>query len=94
MNARRLCRRHDLFRVDLAKASDVFADRTVKEFDILRQIADIGAELRPVPVMNLGAIQADAARHRQIDAEYRPCQGGFSRGTRPDKPHQHARVDH
>ena len=61
MHAGALGRQHHFFRIDLAEAGDVFADRAGKQFDILRQVADVRAQFGLVPVIDVGAVQAHLA---------------------------------
>ena len=84
-------RRDHFFGIDFAEARDVVADRSGEQFDILRQVADAGAELVLVPVIDIRAVQPHLADRGRPDADQQPRQGGFARAARADDAQHVAR---
>ncbi len=62
----------------LGKPGDVLSHRAVEELDILRQVADMPAELIGLPLRKLRAVEPHTARKRRQDADQRPRQRRFS----------------
>ena len=77
-----------LLRIRLAKARNVVGDAAAEQFDVLRQIADVRAEVVAVPAMNIRAVQAHGAAQRRPDAHQHPGQGRFA-GARGAEHAQH-----
>ncbi len=69
---------HDLLRIDLAKACNVFTDGAAEQLDILRQITDIRAQLILAPLINIRAIQPHLAGSRRPDANDQARQCRFA----------------
>ncbi len=67
-----------------AHAGDVLFDGAVEQLDALRQIADMLAGILARPVIEVGAIEADGAMLRHVDADHGFGEGGFASGRRAD----------
>ncbi len=74
--------------IRLLEARDVFGDRALEELDVLRQIADPGADLIASPDMDLRPVQANGARQRRPHADKSASQRGFAgRAGTDDRDH-------
>ena len=65
-------------------ARNVVGDGAVEQADILRQVAHMGAQVRRLPLIERGAIQAHRAAGQRPDAGEGAGEGGFSRAARAD----------
>ena len=84
MDARKLGRGDDLVCLGLLEAGDVLGDRAGEELDVLWQVADTGAQLFDVPVVEFGAIQPDRTGHWRPDADQSSDQRGLAGATSTD----------
>jgi len=70
------CRRKDLLRgALLIKAADIGFHGSVKEFDVLRQVADIAAEHLRRPLIDRCSVVLDGTAGGHPDADQRSGQG-------------------
>ena len=84
-DARRLCCREDGLRIGvLVEAADVFGNRPVEQFDVLRQIADVAAERLDIPLLERGLVEPDRAAQRGPGADEGAHQRRLAGRARPD----------
>ena len=84
-------RRHHRVGIGMrGEPGDVLGHRAVEELDILRQVADMPAELVWLPLRQFGAVEPDAALERRQDADERARERRFSGAARPDDPERRA----
>ena len=74
----------DLFVVDFAKTGDVLGNGSVEQFDILREIANMGTHLDFVPGVDISAIEPHLSGYRRPDTDEQSRQGRLSGSTRAD----------
>jgi hypothetical protein len=79
--------------VDRAEPGDVLGDRAGEQLDVLRQVADVRAELVAVPLGDVGAVEAHRSRLRLPDAEHEPRQRRLARRARADEAEAFAGVE-
>ena len=77
--------------VGAAHARDVLADRPREKLDILRQIADVLAQVLARPSGDVGAIEAYRAPSRRPDAHHQPSEGRLARRAGADHRERFAR---
>ena len=77
-------RDHRLGRRVGLEARDVLRHRAGEQLDVLRQIADVRAELGRCPLVECRAVETHLAAHRGPDADDHACERGLARGARPD----------
>ena len=88
MDTRHLRGRYHVLGFGVVEAGDVFSHGPGEQFDVLGQVTDTGAEFLPVPLADVGAVQAHGSGSGFPDAEYRPCEGRFSRSAGADYAEQ------
>jgi hypothetical protein len=82
MHTRSLGGIDDLRRIQLTESSDVLGNRSIEEFDILRQIAKPSTNVFAIELMDRCAIDANHAGERLPDAEECATYRGLPRSTR------------
>ena len=94
VDAGRLGRREDGLRIGvLVEAADVFGNRAVEQFDVLRQIADVAAERLDVPLLERRLVEADRAAQRRPGADEGAHQRRLAGRARPDHAQPGTRLE-
>ena len=75
----------------LAKPRDVLGNRALKQLDILRQIAQVRAQLIAVPAADRQAIEQHLTRHARPDTHHAARQRGLARARRAQHHRHRAR---
>ena len=73
-----------LRRIAVVHPRDVLAHGAAKELHVLRQIADIAAEIVAVPGKDIGAVEADETMLRLGQPHDQPGERRFAGGRRSD----------
>ena len=89
-----LGRRHHLGVGDVRlEAGDVVADGAGEQLGVLRQVADVAAEVLAVPGENVGPVEADIAVVGLPDAHHQPRERRLAGARRTDDAQHLARLD-
>ena len=83
---------NNLLGIHLTKTGDVLGHSSFKQFDILRQIAQMLAHLITRHARHIGAVQAHRARARRPNAQQCPRQAAFAGRAWPNHRQRFARL--
>ena len=78
--------------IGLPQPRDILGNRAGEKLHILRQVAQVPADLVPPPVEDLRPIQPHRAGSRRVQADQHPGQGRFSGGRGADHRHGFSRT--
>ena len=85
VTSRELSCLHDLFVGRFHQARDVLPYRAPEELDVLRQVADVMAEVSARPREDIGSVEPDHARYRLQHADQNSRERGLARARGPDQ---------
>ncbi len=78
------CRLDDVVVLSRLEAGDIRRHGIGEQLDFLRQIANIAAEIRAVPLRDIGAVEPHHPARGRVNADDQPGQGRFAGAARPD----------
>ena len=93
MAAGELRRRDHRLVVDFAEPGDILGDSAAKQFHVLWQVSEMTAQFTGVPVLQIGAVEADRAGCYAPHADQNAGQARLAGGARPNYAEQLARAD-
>ena len=79
-------------RVRVAETGDVLGQRSGEDLDVLRQVADVRAELALVPLRDVGTVEPDTTALRRPQADQEAGERRLAAGRRPDDAEDGPRI--